>query len=122
MHAVWCKTQDCKLPSCVCGAGSLVVPTALVSLPCLLQVEGNYLFLDDQPWCELQQLFDECWFVDVDIDTAMQRVFERQTAIGVTPEQSRVRIATNDRPNGELVRDTRHNAQVVVPSDVPFKH
>jgi hypothetical protein len=51
----------------------------------------------------------------------MQRVFERQTAIGVAPEQSRVRIATNDRPNGELVNATRHNAQVVVPSSVPFR-
>lgn len=89
--------------------------------PCCLQVEGNYLFLDDQPWCELRQLFDDCWFVDVDIDSAMQRVFERQTAIGVAPEQSRVRIATNDRPNGELVNATRHNAQVVVPSSVPFR-
>lgn len=86
-----------------------------------LQVEGNYLFLDDKPWCELQQLFDECWFVDIDIDTAMQRVFERQTAIRVTPEQSRVRIATNDRPNGELVNATRRNAQVVVPSSIPFR-
>lgn len=103
-----------------CSVHRWQTPNVVGLLSCA-QVEGNYLFLDDEPWCELQQLLDECWFVDIDLDTAMQRVFERQTAIGVTPEQSRVRIATNDRPNGELVRATRHNAQVVVPSDVPFR-
>lgn len=103
----------------VCGClTSCVAPLCLVAQP---QVEGNYLFLDEKPWCELQQLFDERWFVDVDIGAAMQRVFERQTAIGVTPEQSRMRIAANDRPNGEMVNATRHNAQVVVPSSIPFR-
>lgn len=84
------------------------------------QVEGNYLFLEEDPWCQLRELFDDSWFVDVDLDTAMQRVYERQVAIGVAPETSRVRIASNDRPNGELVNATRHVARVLVPSSIPF--
>jgi hypothetical protein len=64
------------------------------------QVEGNYLLLDEQPWLQLRELLDDAWFCDTPLDEAMGRVFERQTAIGVPPEVSRVRIATNDRPNG----------------------
>jgi hypothetical protein len=82
------------------------------------QVEGNYLFLPHEPWVQLRPLFADTWFCDVDVDTAMHRVFERQTAIGVTPERSRVRIATNDRPNGECVRVCRGFVRAPVPRRV----
>jgi len=84
-----------------------------------LQVEGNYLFLEQDPWCQLQALFDDTWFCDIHINSAMQRVFERQTAIGVTPDQSRVRIATNDRPNGETSFQT--GLQEFLVTAVPYK-
>lgn len=87
-------------------------------------VEGNYVLLDGAPWDELRRggLLDDTWFVDVPLDVAMERVFRRQTAIGLAPEVSRGRIAGNDRPNAELVLGSRCNARVVVPSDVPFRH
>lgn len=83
-------------------------------------VEGNYLFLDSQPWNQLRDLFDDSWFVDCPLNVAMQRVFERQTAIGLAPEVSKDRIAGNDRPNGELVDASKGVARVLVPSSVPF--
>lgn len=83
-------------------------------------VEGNYLFLDLDPWRRLRDLFDDTWFVDVPLDTAMTRVFDRQVAIGLAPEVSRGRIAGNDRPNGEQVVASRGAARVLVPSSVPF--
>lgn len=59
-------------------------------------------------------------FVDVDLDVAMDRVFLRQVAIGIRPETSLRRIAANDRPNGELVNTSKVDAQVLVPSEIPF--
>jgi pantothenate kinase len=86
-------------------------------------VEGNYVLLGIEPWSALitEGLFDDTWFVDVDLDVAMGRVFERQTGHGVAPDVSRRRIATNDRPNGELVNEqSRARAAVLVPSSIPF--
>ena len=81
--------------------------------------EGNYLLLPEGPWGEAMQVrpggvgrwdghaattecgregrtrgfstqhFDETWFIDCDLETAMGRVQARQLSIGLTPEQSR---------------------------------
>jgi pantothenate kinase len=83
-------------------------------------VEGNYLFLEQEPWVQLRQLFDDAWFVDCPIDVAMQRVFDRQVAIGLAAEVSLGRIAGNDRPNAVLVNASKSVARLLVPSSVPF--
>ncbi len=84
-------------------------------------VEGNYLFLDMDPWKELPDILNDTWFVDVDVDTAMERVFARQVGNGVDPHVSRGRIEGNDRLNAELVQGTKERALVVVPSSIPLK-
>jgi pantothenate kinase len=86
----------------------------------IVLVEGNYLLLDLDPWRQLRALFDDTVFVDVPLDTAMDRVYRRQVALGLAPEESRRRIAGNDRPNGELVAAGSGVAGVVVPSSVPL--
>ena len=90
----------------------------------IVLVEGNYVLLDIPPWTQLHSggapLFDDAWFLDIDVDTAMERVFKRQTAIGLAPEVSRGRIEGNDRPNAEIVTLSKLNARVLVPSNVPF--
>jgi pantothenate kinase len=52
---------------------------------CTVRVaEGNYLLLDYYPWSQLKELFDERWFVQVDVAEAMQvRVPPRQ-GLGLT--------------------------------------
>ena len=88
----------------------------------IVLVEGNYLLLDIEPWARLRGdgLLDEAWFVDVELDEAMARVFRRQTAQGRAPYVVRGRIAGNDRPNAELVDASKGHAQVLVPSGIPF--
>lgn len=85
--------------------------------------EGNYLLLDEHPWDLLvsEGILDDTWYVDCNLDTAMQRVFERQTGNGVAPEVSKGRIAGNDRPNGELIELTKNRAALLVPS-IPFRN
>ncbi|WIA16046.1 hypothetical protein OEZ85_012775 [Tetradesmus obliquus] len=83
-------------------------------------VEGNYLFLEQDPWVQLRGLFDDAWFVDCPVDLAMQRVYDRQVAIGLAPDVSLGRIAGNDRPNAVLVNASKGAARLLVPSTVPF--
>lgn len=69
-----------------------------------------------EPWRQLRSVLDESWFIDCDLDDAMQRVYGRQVAIGLRPEVSRERIRSNDRPNAELIAQTSAHADLVVPS------
>lgn len=86
----------------------------------LVLVEGNYLLLPLEPWASLLSLFDQAWFLDVDVGEAMERVRARQLAVGVSAEVSKARVEGNDRPNGELVASTRSRADVVVRGDLPL--
>jgi len=70
----------------------------------IILVEGNYLLLDEKPWTDMNPLFDELWYIDCDIDVAMERVRRRHMkAFGMTSEQAVERIVTNDRPNAEHI-------------------
>ncbi|KAI3526660.1 hypothetical protein L1887_05920 [Cichorium endivia] len=79
-------------------------------------VEGNYLLLEEGTWKEVSSMLDEKWFVDVDIDVAMERVLKRHISTGNTPEKAKQRINYNDRPNAELVFKSKKNADLVIKS------
>jgi pantothenate kinase len=85
-------------------------------------VEGNYLLLDEKPWNEISKLFDEKWYLQIDLDVAMERVRLRHIAElskcffirfcclllkELSPEKALERIATNDRINAELIDKRR---------------
>ncbi|KAI3829724.1 hypothetical protein L1987_03852 [Smallanthus sonchifolius] len=79
-------------------------------------VEGNYLLLDEGSWKEISSILDEKWFVDADIDVAMERVLKRHISTGNTPEIAKQRIEYNDRPNAELVFKSKKNADLIIKS------
>ncbi|OEL31185.1 putative uridine kinase [Dichanthelium oligosanthes] len=79
-------------------------------------VEGNYLLLEEDAWREIRDLFDEKWFIDIDIDVSMQRVLRRHIATGKEPDVAAWRISYNDRPNAELIMESRKNADLVIRS------
>lgn len=60
--------------------------------------------------------------MDVPVKVAMDRVFLRQTSpdIGLSPNVSRTRIATNDQPNAIQIQACKPFAAVVVP-DIPMQ-
>eukprot|EP01117_Protostelium_nocturnum_P012486 TRINITY_DN4602_c0_g2_i5.p1 TRINITY_DN4602_c0_g2~~TRINITY_DN4602_c0_g2_i5.p1 ORF type:complete len:163 (+),score=69.87 TRINITY_DN4602_c0_g2_i5:361-849(+) len=67
-------------------------------------VEGNYLLLKEEPWSLLtdpsQNLLDEAWFIDCDLDVSMKRVVERhKKAWGWDNEMAEERVNSNDRLN-----------------------
>lgn len=79
-------------------------------------VEGNYLLMEEGEWTGLANLFDERWYVDIDIDEAMRRVERRHVATGKAPDYAKQRVVYNDRPNAELIALTKKNADLIIPS------
>ncbi|KAM0849932.1 hypothetical protein ACQ4PT_053395 [Festuca glaucescens] len=79
-------------------------------------VEGNYLLLEENIWREIRDLFDEKWFIDIDIDVSMQRVLQRHIGTGKEPDVAAWRISYNDRPNAELIMESRKAADLVIRS------
>jgi hypothetical protein len=56
-------------------------------------------------------------FIEVDIDTAMQRVLKRHiSTAGKPPDVAKWRIEYNDRPNAELIIKSKKNADLVIKS------
>ena len=73
-------------------------------------VEGLYLLHQDHGW-QLDGLLDECWYLDVDMDTAMERLIARhQASWSLTRAQAQARVARNDRENAGLVLASRNRA------------
>jgi pantothenate kinase len=73
----------------------------------LIIVEGLYLLHQADGWQAISQLFDERWYLDTPLATAMERLTLRHMrAWGITRAAAEHRIATNDRPNAMLVQQS----------------
>ncbi|MCL7032148.1 hypothetical protein MKW94_018054 [Papaver nudicaule] len=104
-------------PSFDHGVGDPIEDDILVTLQHkLVIVEGNYLLLEEGAWKEVSSVFDEKWFIEVDIDTAMQRVLKRHISTGKPPDVAKWRIDYNDRPNAELINKSKKNADLIIRS------
>ncbi|XWS31488.1 hypothetical protein CRYUN_Cryun23aG0080700 [Craigia yunnanensis] len=65
-------------PSFDHGVGDPIEDDIFVSLQHkVVIVEGNYMLFEEGVWKEISTMFDEKWFIDVDLDTAMQQVLKR---------------------------------------------
>lgn len=104
-------------PSFDHGVGDPVEDDIFISLQHkVVIVEGNYLLLQEGDWKEVSSMFDEKWFIEVDIDTSMQRVVKRHVSTGKPPDIAKWRIEYNDRPNAELIIKSKKNADLVIRS------
>ncbi|XP_020688137.1 putative uridine kinase C227.14 [Dendrobium catenatum] len=79
-------------------------------------VEGNYLFLEEGVWKDICSIFDEKWFIDIDLDSSMERVLKRHIATGKEPGVAKWRVDYNDRPNAELIIKSKHKADLIIKS------
>lgn len=77
-------------------------------------VEGNYLLLDEQPWAELESLFDFSIFLDVPRGELERRLMERWRGHGKSDDEARAWIASNDMPNIERVLARRRRADLMI--------
>ena len=84
----------------------------------IVLIEGNYLLLPDAPWNLLvgENVYDETWFIDTDVEESMRRIVTRHMSVGRTELEARTRADTNDRLNAELViARSRDLADVLIP-------
>ncbi|WP_295951630.1 nucleoside/nucleotide kinase family protein [Rhodoferax sp.] len=82
----------------------------------LVLVEGLYLLHRDHGW-NLDGLLDACWYLDVPMEVAMQRLVARhQAAWGFTVAQAEARLVLNDRLNADTVALTRGRADGLLPN------
>lgn len=68
------------------------------------------------PWGQLKGIFDETWYIDCNLDAAMQRVLERQIKHGRSADIAKWRVENNDRKNAVMIADTSSTATLLVPS------
>ncbi|KAI9900902.1 hypothetical protein N3K66_005164 [Trichothecium roseum] len=71
----------------------------------IVLVEGNYVALDEPVWRDARALFDEVWFVEVDLGVARARLAARHVRAGIAAdlEAGDRRAIENDIPNGREI-------------------
>lgn len=79
-----------------------------------LIVEGNYLLLDEAPWCDLAQVFDLTIYIDVPEVELDRRLVARWDHHGKTPAEARQWIDSNDMPNIRRVKQGSRRADIVI--------
>lgn len=84
-------------------AGRILVPSEAR----LIVTEGNYLALDDPAWRKARQYIGCLWYIDTPDSLRDERLVARQIAGGRTEEAAREWVVSNDRPNGELVKQSK---------------
>ncbi|GAV73435.1 PRK domain-containing protein/F-box-like domain-containing protein [Cephalotus follicularis] len=111
------KQGSVYAPSFDHGIGDPIEDDIFVSLQHkVVIVEGNYIFLEEGIWKDVSCMFDEKWFIWVDLDIAMQRVLKRHISTGKAPDVAKWRIEYNDRPNAELIINSKKNADLLIRS------
>ena len=87
--------------------GAYVVPACTR----LVLVEGLYLLHQEDGWEAVSRIFDERWYLDTPLETAIERLTRRHMQVwSMSRNEAEARIAGNDRPNAALVLASAHHA------------
>lgn len=69
----------------------------------VIVVEGNYLLLNEAPWQQLAEQFDQTLMVEVDEAELERRLRDRWVKLGLSDAEIDSKVDENDLPNGRLV-------------------
>lgn len=67
-----------------------------------------------EPWSQLTDLLDDSWYLDCDMEVAMERVFDRFLTMGLCAHDAQHRLDDNDSRNAELIASCAHRAQLII--------
>lgn len=83
-------------------------------------VEGNYVGLKDDPWCQIADYTDELWVVATPLEIVHDRIVQRHLASGVANslEEAVERAEGSDWQNALYVMANTRDADVVVENGV----
>ncbi len=93
------------------GVGDPVADAVTIKAPVrLVLLEGLYLLHRDHGW-DLSAWLQECWYLDVPLEQALDRLRRRHMASwGISQAQASARIDRNDRLNAAIVAADRFRA------------
>ncbi len=80
----------------------------------LIVVEGNYLFLPEEPWVRGRRLLDLAIYVEVPDHVRVPLLVHRQRSFGLDEETARDWVERSDEANARLIATTRPYADVVL--------
>jgi pantothenate kinase len=81
-------------------------------------LEGNYLLLENDPWCKLkdESAVDFFIFVEAEMGTLRARIIGRHQRVGMNFDLAAQRADGNDLPNAVMINESKHRADVIVKS------
>jgi pantothenate kinase len=80
----------------------------------IVVVEGNYVLAEAGPWGAVATRFDESWFCSTPPQERLERLINRHTRHGRTPEEARNWAIEVDGVNAALIDSTSPRADVIV--------
>lgn len=80
----------------------------------LVVVEGNYLLVDQVPWNRIRGLLAESWFCVTPAKARLERLVDRHTRHGRTPQAATAWARDVDGRNAVLIESTRPRADLLV--------
>lgn len=92
----------------IAGAAEIRTDTRIVV------VEGNYLCLNEDPWCVLSDLWDYSIFLDVPMSELQRRLIDRWLSFGFKMNEATNKALDNDIPNAERVKNAVTNVNRTV--------
>ena len=91
-------------------AGAVCVPPEVP----LVITEGNYLLVDESPWCDVRGLVDEVWYLRPDEQERIERLVTRHRRYGRTLVEARGRALGSDQRNADLIETTAAKADLLL--------
>ena len=98
-----------------CVKGSAYIIDKDVSI---ILVEGNYLLLKQSPWEKLEQYFDLTIKINCSQKTLEQRLTQRWLDLGLSQEQSLLKVHQNDLLNAEIVEIESNDAELMFDAEI----
>jgi len=80
----------------------------------LVVTEGNYLLSDVGAWAGVGPLLDECWYLQVDDSTRLQRLAYRHQQHGMNHDEADTWARTTDQDNAVLIAQSLPRADLVI--------
>jgi pantothenate kinase len=80
----------------------------------LVVTEGNYLLSDVGGWAGVGPLLDECWYLQVDDSTRLQRLTYRHQQHGMSHDEADNWARTTDQDNAVLIAQSLPRADLVI--------
>lgn len=111
------ESGEGKFPSFDHGMGDPVEDAICVTKEHqIVLIEGNYLLLEEAPWCDIKSILDLTIFLSADLEVVKKRILKRHISVGRSAEQAMERIETNDALNAIQILQFAGRADVTIHS------